>query len=74
MAHRYVCSKNADGNHHEVHVTGCFYIDNIKTENRVPLGVHASHREAVADAKRRFPGTQFDGCGHCSSPEYMHIR
>ncbi len=35
-------------------------------ENRISLGNFSDCKNATAEAKRRFPEWEIDGCGHCN--------
>ncbi len=61
---RYYINRNAQANgDQEVHTTRCSHPPN--TDNRVPLGNHATCRSAIQEARRRgFP--RADGCAYCS--------
>ena len=62
---RYYVNKNAQSNgDHEVHTTGCKYLP--FPENRVYLGDFSHCRGAVAEAKRRYPRWNINGCYYCS--------
>lgn len=66
---RFIINKNAQTNgDHEVHnlTDGCSYMPN--PENQIDLGVHASCHEAVAAAKRKWPGNRINGCYYCCNP------
>jgi len=53
---------------HEVHETSCSYLPH--PSNRLQLGVFATCKGAVAEAKKKF--TNVDGCYHCCRP--CHTR
>lgn len=62
----FVINKNPQTNgDHEVHnkTIGCSYMPS--SGNQIELGQHASCREAVADAKRRWAGERINGCYYC---------
>jgi hypothetical protein len=52
---------------HEVHntTTGCAYMPALA--NRVDLGSHLNCQSAVADAKRRWPGSKINGGYYCAN-------
>jgi len=55
-------NKNAQANgDHEVHENGCGHQPNV--ENRLALGLHATCRGAVQEAKRTY--AQSNGCYYC---------
>jgi len=62
--HRYYVNKNAQHNRdHEVHKSGC---DRMPLEhNRIYLGIFASCRGAVSEAKKH--SSQSNGCYYCSN-------
>ena len=66
---RFIINKNPQTNgDHEVHDVNnnCSYMPN--NENQIDLGYHTTCREAVADAKRRWPSNRINGCYYCSNP------
>lgn len=62
---QYYINKNEQANgDHEVHASHCTWLPDA--DNRVYLGVFNNGIEAVAEAKRRWPGTKINGCYYCS--------
>ncbi len=60
---KYYVNKNQQANgDHEVHSLGCVFMPNI--ENRQYLGMFATCRSAVTEAKKYYP--QSNGCFYCS--------
>jgi hypothetical protein len=62
----YCINQNAQpSGQHEVHcVDDCDHLP--LPANRIPLGPFNSCHGAVAEAKRRFPQVNIDGCYYCS--------
>ena len=52
-----------DGGEHEVHRYTCTH--GADPANQVALGLHRDGVEAVAEAKRRWPGVPINGCYWC---------
>lgn len=66
---KFVINKNAQSNgDHEVHnaTNGCSYMPNV--ENQIDLGYHDSCKEAVIEAKKRWPDHRINGCFYCCRP------
>lgn len=63
--HRYIVNANPQlGGEHEVHrVADCPTLPH--PSNQRALGNHSSCRNAIAEAKRRYPGWIIDGCRNC---------
>jgi len=64
----FIINKNAQTNgDHEVHntTTGCLYMP--LATNQISLGSHATCRQAVADAKARWPQNRINGCYYCAN-------
>ncbi len=58
-------AKYEDGiKHYEVHEENCAWLD--KTDDREELGNFSDCREAIKEAKKRYPDWRIDGCKHCS--------
>jgi hypothetical protein len=67
MKKDYYINKNQQSNgDYEVHESSCLYLPSA--ENRIYLGSFYSCKEAVDEAKRRFPSQKNDinGCYYCS--------
>lgn len=61
---RYYVNRNAQSSgDHEVHTSGCSWLP--KEENRKYLGVFATCRGAVREAKKNYD--QVNGCYYCSN-------
>lgn len=68
MKKDYYINKNQQSNRdYEVHESSCLYLPSA--ENRIYLGSFYSCKEAVDEAKRRFPSQKNDinGCYYCSN-------
>ncbi|MBR2658406.1 hypothetical protein IKD57_00720 [Candidatus Saccharibacteria bacterium] len=50
---------------HEIHVSGCLYFPLAK--NAEYLGRYFYATSALAEAKRRYPSWNINGCCHCCS-------
>lgn len=62
--HKYYVNKNAQINgDHEVHTTGCSFLP--VEHNRLYLGIFASCRGAVQEAKKHYLNS--NGCFYCSN-------
>jgi len=62
----FILNSNSQSNgDHEVHNTtaGCSYMPSVL--NQIGLGWHSTCQEAVAEAKRRYPGSRINGCYYC---------
>ena len=60
----YYFNDNTDEHgYHEVHTSTCSFLP--APMNRTYLGIYNNCSEAIADAKRRYPGKVFDGCYYC---------
>ena len=61
---KYYLNLNAQSNgDHEVHDEYCIY---LPVSNRDYLGTFYNCKEAVTEAKRRYPYKKIDGCWKCS--------
>ena len=65
MASYYVNKKAQLNGDHEVHTSECSFLPN--SENREYLGVFLHCSGAVAEAKRRHPFWQINGCYYCAN-------
>ncbi|MGB4401027.1 MAG: hypothetical protein WBJ10_16765 [Daejeonella sp.] len=64
MADRYVLNLNQQSNgDYEVHKAGCYY---FPKSNYDELGNHYGCSSAVAEAKRKHPYKQINGCKTCA--------
>ena len=61
MPEYYVNKNQQTTGEHEVHELACGYLP--APENRIYLGVHASCREAVQEARKHY--SNVDGCYYC---------
>lgn len=62
----YIINENPQANgDYEIHSKskGCSHMPHI--QNQIDLGYHASCREAVAEAKKRWPHKRINGCFYC---------
>ena len=50
---------------HEIHIRGCLYFP--AAENAEYLGRYFYAMNALAEAKRRYPSWNINGCCHCCS-------
>lgn len=64
MAYYYINTNKQSNGDHEVHAGTCSWLPD--SENRVYLGVFNNGVAAVAEAKRRWPKAQINGCYYCS--------
>lgn len=62
MKYYYVNKQPQSNGDHEVHAAECSFLPDV--QNREYLGYFNNCREAVATAKRTYPGA--DGCFYCS--------
>lgn len=63
---KFVINKNQQNNgDHEVHnvTTGCSFMPN--PENQIDLGYHNNCKEAVTNAKSKWPSDRINGCYYC---------
>ncbi|PWK49885.1 hypothetical protein C8D97_10746 [Pleionea mediterranea] len=64
----YIVNRNPQSTgEHEVHRNDCTCSHMPTPSNRIDLGFHYNCQGAIIEAKRRFPGHQFDGCYYCSN-------
>ena len=63
-SYRLNLNRQANGDH-EVHALGCPY---FPTQNYDDLGSFSSCEPAVAEAKKKHPYKQINGCYWCSKP------
>jgi hypothetical protein len=66
---RYIANQNPNspGGEHEVHKDNGTCIRLPLLQNRIALGDFQRCIDALNEARRRFPGKQFDGCYYCSN-------
>lgn len=63
---KFVINKKQQNNgDHEVHnvTTGCSFMPN--PENQIDLGYHNNCKEAVTNAKSKWPNNRINGCYYC---------
>lgn len=66
MGHYYLnMTRTADGDF-EVHDQSCYWLGLVTSKDY--LGFHLGCADAVAEAKRRYPGVYgINGCKHCAA-------
>lgn len=65
MPQFYINTNQQANGDNEVHQDPCTYMP--APQNRVDLGNHPNCQSAVADAKRRWPRGQINGCYYCAN-------
>lgn len=63
MAYFYINKNQQENGDYEVHTTGCTHAP--VEQNRVGIGYFDNSIQAVAEAKRKWPNAQINGCYYC---------
>lgn len=64
MTFYYFYNAIDDKGKHEVHTNECSYLPSIL--NRTYIGYFSDCKEAIKEAKSKYPSKDFDGCFWCS--------